>query len=99
MVGLIPLVFLILSFNTLMPALTVLGQLQQLPITLLLNLPQKKNCVSSYSAPNSPTWPTNTNKVNTSEDPPTNNNATLSPDDEVLLSTVFPHHSLMVKHF
>jgi len=61
--------------------------------------PSEKNCVSSYSAPNSPTWPTNTNKVNTSEDPPTNNNATLSPDDEVLLSTVFPHHSLMVKHF
>ena len=61
--------------------------------------PSEKNCVSSYSAPNSPTWPTNTNKVNTSEDHPTNNNATLSPDDEVLLSTVFPHHSLMVKHF
>jgi hypothetical protein len=61
--------------------------------------PSEKYCVSSSSATNSPTWPTNTNKVNTSEDPPTNNNATLSPDDEVLLSTMFPHHSLMVKHF
>jgi hypothetical protein len=62
--------------------------------------PSEKYCVSSSSATNSPTWPTNTtNKVNTSEDPPTNNNATLSPDDEVLLSTVFPHHSLIVKHF
>jgi hypothetical protein len=61
--------------------------------------PSEKYCGSSSSAPNSPTWPTNTNKVNTSEDPPTNNNATLSPDDEVLLSTMFPHHSLMVKHF
>ena len=62
--------------------------------------PSEKYCVSSSSATNSPTWPTNTtNKVNTSEDPPTNNNATLSPDDEVLLSTVFPHHSLIAKHF
>ncbi len=34
-----------------------------------------------------------------SDDPPTNNIATLSPDNEVLLSTVFPQHSLMVKHF
>jgi hypothetical protein len=38
-VGLIPLVVLILSFNTLMPALTVLGQLHQLPITLLFAKP------------------------------------------------------------
>jgi len=55
-------------------------------------------------------WPNSTNKINTenvndasalskSEDPPTNNNATLSPDNEVLLSKVFPYHSLMVKHF
>jgi hypothetical protein len=47
----------------------------------------------------------NTDNVNdatalsTSEDPPTNNNAILSPDNEVLLSMVFPQHSLMVKHF
>jgi hypothetical protein len=72
--------------------------------------PSEKHCVSCSSAPNSPTWPTNTNKLNTnndndatalstSEDPPTNNNATLSLDDEVLLSMVFPQHSLMVKHF
>jgi hypothetical protein len=37
--------------------------------------------------------------LSTSRDPPTNNNATLSPDNEVLLSLVFPQHSPMVKHF
>jgi hypothetical protein len=35
----------------------------------------------------------------TSADPPINNNATLSLDNEMLLSMVFPQHSLMVTHF
>jgi hypothetical protein len=72
--------------------------------------PSEKHCVSCSHAPNSPTLPTNTNKLNTnndndatalstSKDPPTNDNATLSPDNVVLLSTVFPQHSLMVNHF
>ncbi len=36
--------------------------------------------------------------LRTSSYPPTNNNATLSPDDDMLLSTVFPQHFLMMKH-
>jgi hypothetical protein len=62
-------------------------------------------------APNSAAWTTtnndkqNTNNDNdfsallTSDDPPINNNATLCPDGEVLLSMVFPYHSLMVNYF
>ena len=61
-------------------------------------------------ATKSAAWTTNNDNQNTindndaialltSADPPINNNATLSPDNEVLLSTVFPQHSLMVKHF
>ncbi len=72
--------------------------------------PLEKHHVSCSLAPNSPTWTTNNYKQNTnndndatalitSDDPLTNNNATLSPDDEMLLSTMFPKHSLMVKHF
>ncbi len=75
-----------------------------------IQYPLEKHHVSCSSAPNSPTWTTNNYKQNTnndndatalltSDDPPTNNNATLSLDNEVLLSTVFPQHSLMVKHF
>ena len=71
--------------------------------------PSEKHCVSISHATNSSTLPTNTNKLNTnndndatalstSEDPPTNNNDPLSPDNEVLLSTVFPQHSLKVNH-
>jgi hypothetical protein len=37
--------------------------------------------------------------LRTSSDPPTNNNDTLCPDDDMLLSTVFPQHCLMMKHF
>ncbi len=36
--------------------------------------------------------------LRTSSDPPTNSNATLSPDNVMLLSTVFPQHCLMMKH-
>jgi hypothetical protein len=76
----------------------------------LIESPSEKHCVSCSSAPKFSPWPTSTNKLNTnndndstalstSEDPPTNTNATLSPDNEVLLSMEFPQHSLMVNHF
>ena len=92
--GLTRLVVLILYFDTLMVTLMVLELL-------------RPKLISCSHAPNSPTLPTNTNKLNTnndndatalstSKDHPTKNNATLSPDDVVLLSTVFPQHSLMV---
>jgi hypothetical protein len=72
--------------------------------------PLEKHCVSFSSATNSAAWTTNNDNQNTinnndaialltSADPPINNNATLSPDDEVLLSMVFPQHSLMVTDF
>ena len=73
--------------------------------------PSEKHCVSCSLAPNSAAWTTtnndkqNTNNDNdfsallTSDDPPINNNATLCPDGEVLLSMVFPYHSLMVNYF
>jgi hypothetical protein len=70
----------------------------------------EKHCVSFTLATNSAAWTTNNDNQNTindndaialptSADPPINNNATLSPDNEVLLSMVFPQHSLMVTHF
>jgi hypothetical protein len=61
-------------------------------------------------ATNSAAWTTNNDNQYTindndaialliSADPPINNNAFLSRDDEVLLSMVFPQHFLMVTHF
>jgi hypothetical protein len=66
--------------------------------------------VSFSLATKSAAWTTNNDNQNTindndaialltSADPSINNNATVSPDDEVLLSMVFPQHSLMVTHF
>ena len=100
--GLIRLVVQILYFTTLMPSLMVLVLLQHLLIPHVLNLPQRNTKFSP--------WLTSTNTLNTdndndatapstSEDPPTNNNATLSPENELLLSMEFPLHSLMVNHF
>jgi hypothetical protein len=72
--------------------------------------PLEKHCVSFSLTTNSAAWTTNNDNQNTindndaialltSADPPINNNATVSPDNEVLLSMVFPQHSLMVTHF
>jgi hypothetical protein len=66
----------------------------------------EKHCVSFSLATSSAAWITNNDNQNTindndsiahltSADPPINNNATLSPDDEALLSMVFPQHSLI----
>ena len=72
--------------------------------------PSEKHRVTCSLAPNSPTWTNNNYKQTTNNDndatalltsdvPSIHNTATLSPDNEVILSTVFPHHSLMVKYF
>ncbi len=72
--------------------------------------PLENHCVSFTLATNSAAWTTNNANQNTINDndaiallmsanPPINNNATLSPDNKVLLSMVFPQHSLMVTHF
>jgi hypothetical protein len=72
--------------------------------------PSEKHCVSFTLDTNSAAWTTNNDNQNTINDndaialltsanPPIKNNATLSLDNEVLLSMVFSQHSLMVTHF
>jgi hypothetical protein len=71
---------------------------------------EKHHCVSFTLATNSAAWTINNDNRNTINDndaialltsanPPIKNNATLSLDNEVLLSMVLSQHSLMVTHF